>query len=83
MERITRPARAIAPGRILTRELEARGWTQKDLAGIMGRPTQTINEIVKGTKQITPETVLELAEAFGTSAELWTNLEAQYRLVGQ
>jgi addiction module HigA family antidote len=83
MERITRPARAIAPRRILTRELEARGWTQKDLARIMGRPTQAINEIIKGAKQITPETALELAEAFGTSAELWTNLEAQYRLVGQ
>jgi addiction module HigA family antidote len=83
MEKITRPAREITPGRILTRELEARGWTQKDLAGIMGRPTQAINKIVKGTKQITPETALELAEAFGTSAELWTNLEAQYRLVGQ
>lgn len=80
MERKLQPARAIAPGRILTRELEARGWTQKDLARIMGRPVQAINEIVKGTKQITPETALELAEAFGTSAEFWTNLEAQYRL---
>ncbi|MBI1920953.1 MAG: HigA family addiction module antidote protein [Geobacter sp.] len=80
MERKLQPARAIAPGRILTRELEARGWTQKDLARIMGRPAQAINEIVKGIKQITPETALELAEAFGTSAEFWTNLEAQYRL---
>ncbi len=25
-----RPARLVAPGRILRRELEARGWTQKD-----------------------------------------------------
>lgn len=80
MERKLQPARAIPPGRILTRELEARGWTQKDLARIMGRPAQAINEIVKGTKQITPETALELAEAFGTSPEFWTNLEAQYRL---
>jgi len=57
------------------RELEARGWTQKDLARIMERPPQAINEIVKGTKQITPETALVLAETFGTSAEFWTNLE--------
>lgn len=74
------PARAVAPGRILSRELEARGWTQKDLANIMGRPPQTINEIIRGTKRVTPETALELAAAFGTSAEFWTNLESNYRL---
>ncbi len=74
------PARVSPPGRILNRELEARGWTQKDLAEIMGRPHQTINGIVKGNKQITPETAIELAEALGTSAEFWTNLEAKYRL---
>lgn len=57
------------------RELEARGWTQKDLARIMERPPQAISKIVKGGRQITPETALELAETFGTSAEFWTNLE--------
>jgi len=46
----------------------------------MGRPHQTINGIIKGNKQITPETAIELAEALGTSAEFWTNLEAKYRL---
>ena len=74
------PARVSPPGRILSRELDARGWTQRDLAEIMERPPQTINAIVKGNKQITPETAIELAEALGTSAELWTNLEAKYRL---
>ena len=74
------PARVLPPGRILVRELEARGWTQKDLAEITGRPIQTINEIVQAKKQITPETALDLAAAFGTSAEFWTNLETNYRL---
>ncbi|MDX2212228.1 MAG: HigA family addiction module antitoxin [Oculatellaceae cyanobacterium bins.114] len=74
------PARVPPPGRILMRELEARGWTQRDLAEITGRPIQTINEIIQAKKQITPETALELAEAFGTSAEFWTNLELNYRL---
>ena len=74
------PARVTAPGRILDRELEARGWTQKELADIMGRPAQTINEIIRGSKQITPETAIELSEAFGTSAEFWMNLETNYRL---
>jgi HTH-type transcriptional regulator / antitoxin HigA len=74
------PARVISPGRILQRELDARAWTQKDLAEITNRPAQTINEIIKGTKQITPETARELSAALGTTAEFWTNLETNYRL---
>ncbi|MCL4514091.1 MAG: HigA family addiction module antitoxin [Firmicutes bacterium] len=74
------PARITSPGQILKRELDARGWTQKDLAEILGRPQQEVDEIIKGAKQITPETAIELAEAFGTSPDLWNNLEADYRL---
>ncbi|MEH2376906.1 HigA family addiction module antitoxin [Nostoc sp.] len=74
------PARVPTPGKILSRELEARGWTEKDLAEIMGCPVQTINEIIRGSKQITPETGIELSQALGTSPEFWTNLEAKYRL---
>jgi HTH-type transcriptional regulator / antitoxin HigA len=73
-------ARVPAPGRIIRREIEARGWTQKDLANIMGRPEKTISEIVNGHKQITADTALQLASAFGTSADLWLNLETNYRL---
>lgn len=75
------PARAVSPGQILRRELDARGWSQKDLADILGRPPQVITEIVRGSKQITPETAVALAAAFGTSADFWSNLEAKYRLV--
>ncbi|MCX5657657.1 MAG: HigA family addiction module antitoxin [Candidatus Omnitrophica bacterium] len=74
------PARATKPGTVISMELEARGWSQKDLAEIMDRPLQAINEIINGNKQITPETAYELSEAFGTSAELWMNLETSYRL---
>jgi HTH-type transcriptional regulator / antitoxin HigA len=70
----------VPPGEILKEELDARGWTQKDLATILDRPEQAISEIIKGTKQITPATALELGGALGTSAETWINLEAQYRL---
>ena len=51
-----RSARVVSPGQILTRELEARDWTQRDLAIIVGRPYQAINEIINGNKQITPDT---------------------------
>lgn len=80
MSQLLQPARVTPPGRILGNELEARGWTQHDLATIMGRPVQAINEIVRGVKQITPETAIELAAALDTSPEFWINLETNYRL---
>jgi HTH-type transcriptional regulator/antitoxin HigA len=80
MANLLKPARATSPGRVLLRELDARDWSQRDLAAIMGRPYQAINQIVRGVKRITPETARELAQAFGTSPELWMNLEVNYRL---
>jgi addiction module HigA family antidote len=74
------PARAFPPGDFIREELEARGWTQADLAGILGRPLQTVNQIVNGRKRITEQTAVELASAFGTSPDLWLNLETSYRL---
>jgi addiction module HigA family antidote len=74
------PARILPPGHILSRELDARSWTQKDLAEIMNRPPQAINEIIRGVKQITPEIAHDLSEALGTSPDFWANLEFKYRL---
>jgi addiction module HigA family antidote len=74
------PARIVTPGDILSMELEARGWTQKDLAEIMNRPVQTICAIVNAKKEITPETAIALETAFDIPAEFWTNLETNYRL---
>ena len=75
-----KPARVNPPGSLISGELEARGWSQKDLAEIMGRPVQVVNEIIKGSKQITVATALELAAAFDMKPELWVNLETKYRL---
>jgi len=75
-----KPAEVFSPGEILADELEARGWTQAKLAKILGRPLQTVNAIINGKKQITPQTALELSAALGTSAELWLNMEMTYRL---
>jgi addiction module HigA family antidote len=74
------PAEVFPPAEYIRDELEARGWTQVDLAFILGRPLQTVNEIVAGRQAITPETARGLAEAFGTSALVWMNLESAYRV---
>ena len=50
------PAEVFAPGELIREELEARGWTQVDLAEILGRPVRLVNELVAGKKQITPDT---------------------------
>ena len=75
-----RLAQVFPPGEFIREELEARGWTQGDLAVILGRPIQIVNGIVNGKKIVTPETAKALGAAFGTSAEFWMKLEATYRL---
>jgi HTH-type transcriptional regulator/antitoxin HigA len=75
------PAEVFPPGEFIRDELDARGWTQGDLAQIMGRPLQLVNELVAGKKQITPETAMGLAKAFGDDDALyWMNLDNLYRL---
>ena len=74
------PAQVFPPGEFVREELEARGWTQADLASVIGRPVQLVNLIVTAKKAITPRTAGELAAAFGTSPELWLNLQSAYAL---
>ena len=71
----------IPPGEYLEEVLEEAEISQAELARRMGRPPQAINEIVKGDKAITPETALQLEQVLGISAQFWSNLEAEYRLI--
>ena len=74
------PAQPIHPGEYLKLELKSRGWTQHELSAVIGRPAKTISQIISGKLGITPETAMQLAQAFNTSAELWLNLQARYQL---
>jgi len=64
----------------LEEELEARGWKQIDLAEILGRDTRLVSEIISGKRSITPKTAIGLADALGTSAQFWMNLETSFQL---
>jgi HTH-type transcriptional regulator / antitoxin HigA len=75
-----RPAEVFSPGEFIREELHERGWTQTDLAKIMGRPVTALNLIISGKKSITPDTAMGFAAAFGTSAEFWLNLQNAYQL---
>src|SRR5262245_28749675 len=69
------PAEVFPPGEFIKEELEAREWTQADLAEILGRPPRLVSEIINGKRAISPETAKGLGEAFGTGAQFWMNLE--------
>jgi len=74
------PAEVFPPGLFLKEEIDARGWTQVELAEVLGRPARVVSEIILGKRGITPETAKGLSAAFGTSAEYWMNLETSYQL---
>ena len=57
-----------------------RGLSQNALARALNVPPRRINEIVLEKRGITADTALRLARFFGTSAELWTGLQADYDL---
>jgi HTH-type transcriptional regulator/antitoxin HigA len=73
------PDHVFPPGDTLLETLETLGLTQKELAARMGRPLKTINQIIKGTAQIMPETALQLEKVTGVPATFWIHAESNYR----
>ena len=71
----------VHPGEILREEfMKPRGLSQNALARALNVPPRRINEIVLEKRDITADTALRLARYFGTSAEMWTGLQADYDL---
>jgi HTH-type transcriptional regulator/antitoxin HigA len=68
------------PGYFIREELEARCWTQRDLAYILGVPEQSVNLIILGKRGISPEMAKALADAFEVSPEFFANLQKAYDL---
>ncbi len=68
------------PGEMVRTELKRRGWTQDDLARILGKPTPRINELIQGKLAVSPDIAAALAAAFSTAPEYWLHAEAAYRL---
>lgn len=71
----------ICPGEVLEEEfLKPYGLSQYRLAKEIHVSPRRINEIVKGKRAITADTALRMARFFGTSAQLWINLQSNYEL---
>ncbi|HQE92548.1 MAG TPA: HigA family addiction module antitoxin [Anaerolineae bacterium] len=71
----------IHPGEVLWEDfMQPLGLSQYRVAKDIGVPTLRISQIVRGQRAITADTALRLARYFGTSALVWTRLQARYDL---
>lgn len=69
---------AAHPGVFIQDEIEARGWSLRNLACVLGRPEKFLNQILSGKASITPELARKLSKVFGVSVDLFLNLQNSY-----
>jgi addiction module HigA family antidote len=70
----------IHPGEALREILNEAGLSANALALALRIPANRITKILKAERGITADTAMRLARYFGTSAEMWMNLQAKYDL---
>lgn len=71
----------IHPGEVLLEEfMNPLNVSQTRLAMDIRVPVQRVHDIVHGKRGITVDTAARLARYFGTSPEMWLNLQIRYDL---
>jgi len=71
----------VHPGEILREELmNPLGLSINRVARDLRVPVTRMSEIVNGRRSITADTALRLSRYFGSSPQLWMNLQAAYDL---
>lgn len=68
------------PGEVIKEEIEARGWSQRDLSYILGVKEQIVSQMLSGARPISSEMARMLGDAFDVSADFFANLQKQYDL---
>lgn len=71
-------APVVHPGKLLKREMVARGLSGNRLALDLGVPSGRITDILNGRRSITADTAVRLARYFGNSAQFWLNLQGRH-----
>ncbi|WHZ22393.1 MAG: Antitoxin HigA [Nitrospira sp.] len=75
------PKNPFHPGEMLLEEfLLPSRITQAAFAEKLGWTRARLNELIKGKRDITADSALDLSQVLGTSAKLWMNLQATYDL---
>ncbi len=72
--------RPVHPGEILRDELEALSLSANALSKALGVPVNRITAILHGQRGVTANTALRLARYFGTTPQLWLNLQKTWEL---
>ena len=72
--------RPVHPGEILREEIEAAGVSEDALSKALDVPLSRVTLILEGRQGITADTALRLARFFGTSPQLWLNLQQTWEL---
>ena len=81
MATIVSGMRPIHPGEVLREEfLIPLGLTANALAVALQVPAPRINDVAREKRGISADTALRLARYFGTSAEFWMGLQADFDL---
>lgn len=70
----------IHPGQVLKSVLDDAGVRANAVALALRIPANRLTEIVNGKRALTADTALRLARYFGTSAQMWMNLQTRYDL---
>ena len=70
----------VHPGELLREDMDALGLSARALADAIAVPHNRIAAILRGERSITADTALRLAVYFGTSADVWMNLQMTYDL---
>jgi len=71
-----RKIRPTHPGEMLREDfLQDYGLTVSGLAEALGVSRQTVNELLRGRRAVSPQMALRLSRLFGNSAEFWLNAQ--------
>ena len=72
--------RPVHPGEILRDEIDALGLSANALASALGVPVNRVTMILNGQRGVSADTALRLARYFGTTPQLWMNLQKTWEL---
>ncbi len=79
MERFV-SAEPFPPGEYIQEELDARGWSQEDLAQILHISRRQVANVLAGKSALTPDVAISLGQAFDQNPQTWMNLQIAYEL---
>ena len=72
--------RPVHPGEILREQLDVLGLSANALSKELGVPVNRVTMILNGQRGVSADTALRLSRYFGTTPQLWLNLQKTWEL---